>query len=773
MFNWRFWKRSSAKSSVTGNGDPIGNGPPRGLDAQDEEVVGAVPDPFVTDAAVQLPDQDRFRRWPFAQRVAHTIATRQDPASLVIGIYGEWGDGKTSVLNLIKYELDRTDRVVCFRYNPWRYPSEEVLLKEFFTALAGAVRHSVERRHERLAERLGSAAGMLPPIKVSTSPGDPHAPTIEVNPGEWLSTLTRQFSTVQLDEYRERMDAVLRETSTRVVVLMDDIDRLDKEEIHAVFRLVKLSADFANTVYVLAFDPEVVAEAIGERYASNPSDAGHSFLEKIVQVPLQLPAADPSTLRQYCFEHVDRALGGAGIELSQEQVNEFVSQFTGSLELRLRTPRMASRYGNILAFSLPILIGEVHPVDLMLVEGIRLFYPTMYHAIREHPDAFLHGNSSEKRTAQAKQIITGGLVGLTDAEGVAVTSLVSHLFPRVQGVFGNMMYGPDWDATWARAQRIASDRYFPRYFSYAVPEADVADRTLDEFLRQAGESEPALLSETLALMLDARNAEAVVERLRARAKALSPSAATRLALAIAPLGARFPDPDTLFDFRTPAAQAAYLMRDLTLRVRNAGERLELAEAIANQAHPLGFATRYVRSLRVPEQEDSGTKAVEADCSEEEKKHLLGILARRVQDHAAEQPLYRMGKEGRTLLLLWAYAGDRQESDAYIREAVAREPGVALEVLSCFVGTSWGMETGLPSISDFERDEYNVLARVVDPGALYRALGKIDGLDLHADQYPDDSEEQPQTRIARQFAFVHRKVQADDQETNRSTSDQPD
>lgn len=84
------------------------------MPAQDDVV-----DPFVTDAAVERPEQDRFRRWPFAQRVAQTIAQRRDPASLVVGIYGDWGEGKTSVLNFIPTIFRRLRRAVELELSPF------------------------------------------------------------------------------------------------------------------------------------------------------------------------------------------------------------------------------------------------------------------------------------------------------------------------------------------------------------------------------------------------------------------------------------------------------------------------------------------------------------------------------------------------------------------------------------------------------------------------------------------------------------------------------
>ena len=56
---------------------------------------------------------------------------------------------------------------------------------------------------------------------------------------------------------------------SHIIVLIDDIDRLDKYEIQAIFKLVKLTADFVNTIFVLAFDKFIVADALGEKYSDN------------------------------------------------------------------------------------------------------------------------------------------------------------------------------------------------------------------------------------------------------------------------------------------------------------------------------------------------------------------------------------------------------------------------------------------------------------------------------------------------------------------------
>jgi predicted KAP-like P-loop ATPase len=342
---------------------------------------------YSSDAPLTDPSEDRFKRWPFAQRVAGVLSSRTDTASIVVGIYGAWGEGKTSVLNMIQKELERYPNVVCFKFNPWRFGLEEDLLKSFFLDLAASVDRELNTGQEKVADAIRKYGGPLGKVLGRDNAAD---------------SVADALGTPDLLQLKERLDGILIDSRKRVVVLMDDIDRLDKDEIHAVFRLVKLTGDFRNTAYVLAFDEDMVSAALQDRYANGSMQAGRSFLEKIVQIPLHLPPPDPRSLRQYCYEGVDRALDEAGIELTQDQVNEFVSVFSKAFANRLETPRMAVRYGNALAFALPILKGEVNPVDLLLVEGMRVFFPALYSEVKRSPDVFLGSACSPALMKQAE-----------------------------------------------------------------------------------------------------------------------------------------------------------------------------------------------------------------------------------------------------------------------------------------------------------------------------------------------------------------------------------
>src|SRR5207249_4148719 len=121
---------------------------------------------------------------------------------------------------------------------------------------------------------------------------------------------------------------------------------------------------------------------------------------------------------------VDAALRLGGIELTKAQVEAFIRHFIDGLEPRVTTPRQARLYGNVLAFALPILKGEVNPVDQMLIEGIRIFYPKLYVLIRDNRELFMtrreERGSSDPRKQRALELIEAAMVGTGVSQEVIV-----------------------------------------------------------------------------------------------------------------------------------------------------------------------------------------------------------------------------------------------------------------------------------------------------------------------------------------------------------------
>ncbi len=580
---------------------------------------------------------------------------------------------------------------------------------------------------------------------------------ISLKPGDSIRDFGKALSTVELDELKARVEKFLREAGKRIVVLIDDIDRLDREEIQAIFKLVKLSAGFENVSYVLAFDDEVVAAALGQRYGAGDATAGRNFLEKIIQVPLALPPADKLALRQLTFEGVDATLHQIQLRLSESDVQAFARHFVDGLECRLATPRQAKRYVNALTFSMPVLKGEVHPIDQMLIEGIRVFYPKLYDVIRDNPDVVLGSNPSRRDNAEWRKsslaTLEPGFAGLVGAELDAAQDVLQVLFPRLKAVFGNCHYGDEWDERWQREQRICSDAYFVRYFHYGIPPRDISDEAIEEILTTSSNS-----SEDAARLITSHckkgTASILIRKLRSREKTIPVGAIKGLAMAVAISGAAFPRERSMYSFvASTIAQAGILVSNLVKLLPPGAEREQLAGELISVADPIPFAIECFNWMR------SDPSAPDRLLAPECEGRLGRIMAGRIEAAAREYPPYQAWPEETSMILtLWKQYGSNGAVQQYLQERFSSDKHEVLLLLDAFTPTAWGLESGLSHKADFMQQGYDAVAQLISPDLVMGHLRKLYGAAVDAADFCQTQDIPAEERIARQFGFLHRRAQ---------------
>lgn len=698
---------------------------------------------YSSDAPISSPDKDRFSRWPFSKRISEVIAKRTDPSSIVIGLYGAWGDGKTTVLNFIEEALKTESNVICIRFNPWRYGTEEQLLEGFFHNIADALDTKLITSGEKIKDIFKKVAPAAAGAFGQQGIGDGVAQFI---------------AGPSLSELRSRIEAALEETKKRVVILADDIDRLEKEEIHATFRLVKLTADFKFTSYILAFDEQVVSSALQDRYGAGAENAGKAFLEKIIQVPLNLPSVDRKILRGFCFEGVDSALTLAEIKLTEQQVQEFVRDFTAAFDKRLKTPRKARMYGNILMFSLPILKGETNPVDVMLIEGVRVFFPKVYEVIKKNAEMFTgsvrdsYGSNRDKEKSHTIATIEKSIDSSDPEEIDGILSLLKSMFPKLQAMYGNTHYGSDWEKSWSEAQRICSPAYFQRYFTYAIPEDDIPDQTIQNIIDVSSKDDLADTAKLFDQLLTTQNADRLIRKLRSRAKSVSQKSSMTLAGVLLLYSDRFPNPENLFNFNNPFAQAAMLVSDLIQNISEKGEKISLSQLCIKNAPDIEFSAEIFRWLRVKDKDRP-----EIDGFTEDEISAIGnILAERIKsilegdvDITTVYPKIC----GHLLYQVKKYNG-KSDVEEYLTSFFKTCEQSIFRFLDTFTPTAWGMESGISHKSDLEREQYNYIVGLVDPEIILSAIThEIGQLPSVSKEYPRDDKDRNQL-LANQFLWLH-------------------
>jgi DNA polymerase III delta prime subunit len=700
------------------------------------------------DRPIKTVAEDIFDRASFAKQIADTIARRRDPSSLVVGIYGPWGDGKTSTLAMVKEYLESHADVLPMDYNPWFYgDSTEAISRSFFHSIRNKLEKSGWFSKENIGELMATYGRAIPRV------------------GDALQGVGEAITTEALVETRDKVGGILRKHGKKIVIFIDDIDRLDRRDIQTLFKLVRLSGDFDHTTYVLAFDDAIVSEALGEAYGTGDPMAGRRFLEKIVQVPLHLPPARPDKLRDLMFAACDRVVAENGIILNESDGPELGHALMEAFGATLRTPRRVKLFDNAISFAVPILKGEVRLVDQIQIEALRVFYPAIYDAVRANPDHVLkslhhHQGQGQPRPSPIDRAIER--LEAEEAEKEAVKQLLQGLFPRLS----QMEYGSDWDSEWANDKRICSSDYFRRYFTYAVPTGDMPDRKFEALLEQALICDEEGVGAALDDAFERNAEELLIRKLRAREKTLNLTAASTLSLALAKRASKIPiSRDIVFgDF--VFSQAAIFICQLALRMEVDQQDAIIAEA-AESTDSLPFIGQLLRwsRARMMEGQDRGF------LTPERLHPIAAILAKRFFADADKSNLIECADErfGDVAFAIFRDGDEATRQSLLDRLSAFLEanPKNAILLLKGLGGRSQGGD-GVIRPAEFTTETYQSLSKLLNPNRVYAQLRSIYGAELDTATWEEnwDGDYDVDRRIAYQFSVVHRRpapeVDADQQ-----------
>jgi predicted KAP-like P-loop ATPase len=708
---------------------------------------------YSSDSPVSKKQEDRFSRWNFSERIAQVISRRSDPSSIVIGLYGVWGDGKTSVLNFIEAALANDDKVICIRFNPWRFGTEDEVLKGFFLKIADALDTKLIKSEDKLKDIVKK---ILPGAAIAVG---------YKGVGDSIASF---ISSPDINEFRTRVENELESQKKRVLIFVDDIDRLEKSEIQTVFKLVKLTADFKYTAYILAFDKDIVAASLQDRYSSASENAGEAFLEKIIHVPLHLPLIEKTVLQNFCFQGIDEALSIAEIELSEQQVQEFVRYFTLAFDEYLSTPRKAKLYSNILLFSLPILKDEVDPVDLMLIEGLRVFCFPLYEVIRKNKNlftgSFTLNTGSDFRDNQEKEKLRNIIESTIDSNQLSnkegYIKLLTNLFPKLQAVYGNTYFGNESYDRWDAGQMICSKNYFSRYFTYSIPSDDVSDNSLTQMVNTCIASIDSIQKDqnSLSELVTSSNAETLIRKLRNKASYFTEEESTCLALAISLQCDIYPNSTSLSFWTTPFVQAAMLISDLiqNLAVEN---RVKLACDCITDASNINFKQEIFRWLRRESEENE--KQEQNAFSEAQIQQIGEHLGKNISEYLKQGKDLTLDYPEATpviLSLIEKYLGKTRLNE-YFDLVFRKDCSFILRLLEVHTANTWSLgsgSSGLPSKSDFERRQYDAIVEVFGTDKIINAIKIFNDGELPkiSGEFPRRYGNEDKSVLLKQFMWIH-------------------
>lgn len=296
----------------------------------------------ITDMPCTSEEEDLLEISKYVKGLGKFIRECQTPMS--IAIQGDWGTGKTSTLNLLKKNLEAdkdTNGIKCVFFNTWQY-SQFNMEDSLYVSFVHNLVKQCGGNDEIL--RTVAAFGRLAFFKA-----------IDWKFGTNASEILDGFEKAKKDQMesvsklQEDFAELVKKTGKRLVIFIDDLDRLNPEVAVELLEIIKLFVNVENSIFVLAIDYEVVVKGVRKKYGENLSEEKcRNFFDKIIQLPFKMP------VERYNLTELVRKAVQEQTHMTDEGVNivaEFISDVMGT------NPRTFKRLVN--AFFLINSVNEI------------------------------------------------------------------------------------------------------------------------------------------------------------------------------------------------------------------------------------------------------------------------------------------------------------------------------------------------------------------------------------------------------------------------------
>ncbi|MFI3305103.1 MAG: P-loop NTPase fold protein [Rikenellaceae bacterium] len=332
-------------------------------------------------------NNDSYKRSDFFDEVSEKLRKAFFfEGSFALGITGKWGSGKSTMLMELVKDVKADNNIdICFEFNPWSCDNADQIVSNFITTYKDQVKQYIPD----LSDNIDSYAKLLIGSIDNTF-------TLS---GILQNTSSILFNNTQtLQSQYKIISSRLKKSQVRCIIFIDDIDRLNHNEIMAILRLIRNTANFPNTVFVVAYDKEYVTSTMQNNNIINPA----SYLDKIFNLEIQLPKYEEYAI---CNELLDRFAAYFKFDKNSKESNKYrifiEKSITGKDDTEntfylvpkiLVTNRDVIRFFN--SFKLIWEITKKRDIfivieDLFYIELLRYKFKPLYDIIRDNPNSIL------------------------------------------------------------------------------------------------------------------------------------------------------------------------------------------------------------------------------------------------------------------------------------------------------------------------------------------------------------------------------------------------
>jgi len=506
---------------------------------------------FKPDRPIESNKDDLLGRAGFSQSFGRAILAYQEKDSIVTALYGDWGSGKSSVINMalgcideLTKDKSNDEKPIIVKFNPWNYSDQSHLIALFFKELSFALRReNYGAEATKIGEKLEAYSNFFIPLALIPDPSVSALSLFSQKVFKGVGSATKTWGAA----YSKNLNATRK-----------DLNNLLEQQKRKI---------------IIVIDRGVVVKAL----AKIQEGSGYDYLEKIVQFPIELPPISKSELEKLFFTSLD----GLIKKIPEEKWDStyWGNIYHSGVKNYFKTIRDVTRYINTLKFSFEMVRESVNPVDFIAITTLQVFEPNLYSGIRDNKEIFTgvfssQYNSSEAEMKQATARCDEIMERVQYLDKDQLTDFLSRLFPKLESLYENIGYGHEWMDTWRRESRICHPEIFDIYFMLALPAGEIPKNEIIAVLDLAGDKE--VFSEALLRLIDDDKIVRYLELMEDYTKEyIKKENIENIVSVLMNIGDSFPEGNAgIFAFDT-SIRVLRIFRQLSLRLDTQEKRFEI------------------------------------------------------------------------------------------------------------------------------------------------------------------------------------------------------
>lgn len=331
---------------------------------------------YLNDDSILNKDDDILDYQPKIDSLKSILLYESYIKSISIGLVGPWGNGKSSFINMTQKQINEKakDYLIMIHFLPYLNHKEDDIINEFFISLS----KELTKYSGKLSSQILDYAKKLTEIYKGN------------NVFDLFSKHISNINSIPAKELYDDINSRLKEIDKKIIVFVDDLDRLSGKEIIQVLKLIRNTADFTNTIFVVAMDKDYVIN----RLKSENNISSTRFVDKFFQLEIYLPEIDKTILKDYVFNKLKHSILNNSSDF-EIKLLKGLNHDDNLFEDFIKNLRDAKRLVNQIIFDYKFLRDEINFKDFFNFTYFKLKFPKFIELLNHNRLDFLKVENEE------------------------------------------------------------------------------------------------------------------------------------------------------------------------------------------------------------------------------------------------------------------------------------------------------------------------------------------------------------------------------------------